>query len=274
MLMSGTRRVIGTVAVMALFAACSGGSSAPVAADPTEVVASTASWFAAPSASTSGTTGEETSSAPPVPEAPPESAPPAPPAEPPSTSVPADPVPVSDPPQTGVPGAFSDVVCRSVGTLLVSEYLIGLVEAFGDEPGARRAEAMAAPAIVAALDEVAGALASAGLGEDPFADRWAGMAGRARTALAAADLGGAGLAAAWLEVLSTHDRNNPALVLPLDADRSTLVDRAAAAVAAEHGPLGSDEGYLTSVVVATPAVDDHLAQRCPEVAALTAGDAV
>lgn len=269
--MSGTRRVIGAVAVMALFAACSGGSSAPVAADPTEVVVSTANSVAVPSAITSGTTVEQTSSAPPVPAAPIESAPPT---EPPPASVPADPVPVSDPPQTGVPGAFSDVVCRSVGTLLVSEYLIGLVEAFGDEPGARRAEAMAAPAIVEAVDDVGGALASAGLGQDPFGDRWAGMAARARTALAAADLGGAGLAAAWLDVLSTHDRNDPVLVLALDTDRSALVDRAAAAVAAEHGPLGSDEGYLASVVVATPAVDDHLAQRCPEVAALTAGDAV
>ncbi len=187
-------------------------------------------------------------------------------------------VAITDPPATLAPAAEDDAFCRDYGALVVSTYLVGLVEAFSADPDSpRRLELIAAPAIDAALSAATAALPPAAAGEAAaFAGRWDGFAQRNAAALAALPPGidTSELLGAWAQLIATHDVNDPNVTVALSAPTSAAIDGVLAAYAAAAGPVAGDQRVLGSATIATPAVDDHVVERCPQIAALTLGDAI
>jgi hypothetical protein len=207
----------------------------------------------------------------------------APPAEPTEAPAPTDApavVPVTDPPLIGLPGAASDdLFCSVYGPLVVSVYLIGLSEAFATDPLEPRRIELAAGATVdyayrSALDLLPAELAP---DAEAFTSRWQPYADRAVLAMetvARSSLAGELFPERWTVVLTEHDRNDPAIDLGLDESAATTLNALVPDFAARVGPIGEDLAVARGAGVATPLVDAHVAQRCPDVASITAPDAV
>ena len=236
-------------------------------------------------AGTTATTAATTSAAPAAPAAPPAAAPTdsseaaAGDSAPPTPSTTTTLAPSDDPPLTGVPGAASaDGFCHDYGVMVTTSYLVGLAEAFGDEAGARRAEVVAANSFIVARAGATEQLAVVAPDDaGGFDDRWGPYADRARAALDALVATGAGdvaLDSVWDAILAGHDRNDPKLVIDLPAPVSEAVDRAATAFGAADGTLADSGALAATATVATPGVDAYVLAHCPDVAALTAGDAI
>lgn len=207
----------------------------------------------------------------------------APPAEPSTAPAPTDApavVPVTDPPLIGLPGAASDdLFCSVYGPLVVSVYLIGLSEAFATDPLEPRRVELAAGATVDYAYRSAVDLLPAELAADAeaFTSRWQPYADRAVLAMetvARSSLAGELFPERWTVVLTEHDRNDPAIDLGLDESAATTLNALVPDFAARVGPISQDLAVARGAGVATPLVDAHVARTCPDVASITAPDAV
>lgn len=187
---------------------------------------------------------------------------------------------VADPPVTGIPGAESaDLFCASYGQLTISVYLLGLSEAFAADPlEARRVEMAAGYNIDFAYRGALDALQQVAPGDaEAFATRWGPYAARAAlaiTSLGRSELAGELFPERWTNVLATHDRNDPAVDLGIDAATAATLDALVPDFAAQVGPIAEDLAVARGAEVATPGVDAHVVATCPDLAAAASPDAV
>lgn len=259
--------------VVVLGTACGGGSATPdPQAEPPTTAASTVPSSGPPGVrstapSTSTVTSAVTSTSAVVPTVP-------------VTALP-DPVPE----QAGVGGVMSEVdTCRDWSRVTGSYLLLTIAAGFGglDRPALDRLEVAAAPVVVEAAASLLGTWpAELAAERDVVADGVvAPLTDRARRALAALETTGLGeagraeLATAWLYVLATQDRSDPAVALPpLSPEVAAAVDAAAVEIAAALARVDLDPA-LGRAAGSTPLTDAYLVQRCPEVVEVVGADAV
>jgi hypothetical protein len=194
-------------------------------------------------------------------------------------------LPAVPPEPTGVPGLDAvDPLCAGWATYAGTVQLLAVGAAFGEQTEGElaAAEMYAAPAVVAALDGVAGAWPAALESErtvvlDEVLGPMRRRAQKAVDALRAAglsdeDLGT--LAAAWTTVLTTRDPDDPRVTRPTaGVDLDARVDLAASAFLAAVPSLDDDPSLLVATVE-YPATQAHLASACPDLAASGVGDAI
>lgn len=169
-------------------------------------------------------------------------------------------------------------MCRDYATVVGTQSVLTIAGAFGelDAVALARLELLAAPAVVASADALAGEWPAELASEQAIVE--SGVVGpivtRARQALAAVTAAGidqAELDTAWRTTLTTYDPADPVVpvrgIAPGTESQLTVAASAYAATTTRYDQDGS-----VRRTAATPLTTQFLFDRCPELSYLITGD--
>ena len=185
-------------------------------------------------------------------------------------------------PESGVPGIESgDDFCRAWSEFAGTFQALALASSFAADPdAARRAEVVAAPAVVAAVGEMDAALPGVLESErDVLLSDFLGPFDR-RAERSVDELVRAGLSAEqvdalgdlWLVTLAERGTDDPDITVAVPADIDAAFDEAVAVFVAEVPSISQDPSLVTTAQV--PLTEQYLSANCPDQGTLAGNDVV
>lgn len=185
-------------------------------------------------------------------------------------------------PESGVPGIGSDDdFCSAWSEFAGTFQALALAASFAADPdAARRAEVIAAPAVVAAVEDLDGALPEELESErDTVLSDLVGPFGRrAQRAVDALVQAGvppdaiAELGDLWLRTLVERGVDDPDITVDVPADVDASVSEAVTTFVAEVPPIPQDPSLVTDAEA--PRTESYLSANCPDQGTLAGNDVI